>query len=77
MPERTKKTEQQSKQDKSKAFDLITEAEWKINFLRDVAAAHALNAEEEHVGITPEGEQGLALILAGIGRDLNQAMELL
>ena len=61
---------------KQTAFMLLTEAIWKINFLRDVACANGLTADQDHVGITVEGEQGLGIILQEVGQDLSEAMDL-
>jgi hypothetical protein len=55
---------------------LLMEATWTIAFIRDVALAHAMNADEQHVGITPDGEQGLGLILAKVEQDLQEAYDL-
>jgi hypothetical protein len=60
------------------SFDTYTtlqESIWKIAFIRDVALARGMNADEEHVGITPDGEQGLGLILDSVGCDLEKVYD--
>ena len=53
-------------------FMLLQDSIRKIEYIRDVALAHGMNADEEHVGITPEGEQGLGLILESLACDLEK-----
>jgi hypothetical protein len=81
----TKKTEdkQENKSDgdsekdlsRTYVYELLQDSIWKIAFIRDVALAHAMNADEDHVGITPEGEQGLGLILSSVGCDLEKVYD--
>ena len=60
---------------KTDTYELLQDSIWKIAFIRDVALAHGMNADEEHVGITPEGEQGLGIILDSVGCDLEKVYD--
>lgn len=59
---------------KNNPWMTLQEATWIVAFLRDVTMAHGLNADESHVGISADGEQGLALILDGVERSLNEVL---
>lgn len=53
----------------------LQEAIWVVAFLKDVATAQALTSGGGRLGVTQDGEQGLAIILAGVEESLNKVME--
>lgn len=79
MPKQnTQTTPSKTNKDRSKGFDLLQDSIWIVAFLKDVALSHALLSEDPvHPPITPDGSQGLGLILAGVERDLKEAHDIL
>ncbi len=70
-------TREKEKMDqRSKAFDLLANATSTIAFLKDVTISNALTSDRDHIGISPEGEEGLSCILGNIERDMKEAMDL-